>query len=214
MWKKYTTEEIVEKIKELHGNRYEFPNFKYNNDRDTIITIVCPKHGEFQSSVHYILKATKGFICKKCRNENQHRILFQKKHGNISLQDFLIKILGTKKYCLNVDINKISKDIYFTISTSGKKKNRVELFCKKHGRFIINVASLINYEDSGCPDCKKEDGLWGKKTYDAHTFLPYEEARKYIWQFKLKSKEEYWKWWDKNKPNFLPKHPHRYYDKY
>ena len=43
-------------------------------------------------------------------------------------------------------------------------------------------------------------------------YLPFEEAREFVRKLKLKSEQEYHDWYDKNKPDFLPRHPDVYYD--
>ena len=42
-----TTEEFIQKAKEVHGNKYDYSKVNYVNAH-TPITIICPVHGEFQ----------------------------------------------------------------------------------------------------------------------------------------------------------------------
>ncbi len=44
--KKLTTEQFIEKSRQVHGNRYDYSKVNYINSR-TKVTIICPKHGEF-----------------------------------------------------------------------------------------------------------------------------------------------------------------------
>jgi hypothetical protein len=53
----------------------------------------------------------------------------------------------------------------------------------------------------------------GKISTQNIEYLLFEEARKYIQTLKLKSKEEYENWWDKNRPEKIPKVPRLIYKK-
>lgn len=44
------------------------------------------------------------------------------------------------------------------------------------------------------------------------TFLPYDVAKSFIQSLNLKTKEEYYDWWDIHKPSILPRDPDVYYN--
>jgi hypothetical protein len=44
-------------------------------------------------------------------------------------------------------------------------------------------------------------------------FLLLVDAKKYIQYFRLKSEQEYYEWWDKAQPKFLPRNPDEYYSR-
>ena len=46
MSKKLTTEEFIEKSKEVHNEKYDYSKVNYINNR-TKVCIICPIHGEF-----------------------------------------------------------------------------------------------------------------------------------------------------------------------
>ena len=78
-------------------------------------------------------------------------------------------------------------------------KTRVIIICPKHGEFEqISSNHLIG---QGCPKCNRK-GL---------NYLSYDNAKNFIKNYGFKSHLEYWKWWDENKPDFLPRNPHMYY---
>ena len=203
-----TSISIRKKLKEL-DLKYDFSNFVYHGNRNDKSIVICPEHGEFETSYHSILKSKKNLICKKCRNEYQQKILFRKKHGDIGLREFLINIINEREYCQNVDVSKIGENIYFTISSNN---SQVNLHCKKHGDFLISVSSLMSYKESGCPDCKKDEGLHGKRTYDDNLYLPYNFAKIFVHSLKLITRDEYYEWWENNRPYFLPRQPDKYYN--
>lgn len=66
MSKRLTTNEFINKAKEVHGDRYNYSKIKYIN-ANTKVCIICPEHGEFwqQAFIH-----TKGNGCPKCAGRN------------------------------------------------------------------------------------------------------------------------------------------------
>ena len=44
--KKLTTDDFIEKAKEIHGNKYIYNKTVYKNMR-TKVCITCPEHGDF-----------------------------------------------------------------------------------------------------------------------------------------------------------------------
>ena len=49
MAKKLTTADFVERAKKSHGDKYDYSKVDYINGT-TKVTIICPKHGEFQQA--------------------------------------------------------------------------------------------------------------------------------------------------------------------
>lgn len=45
-------------------------------------------------------------------------------------------------------------------------------------------------------------------------YLPYDDAQRYIQQFNLKSRAQYWRWWDKHRPAYVPKRPEKVYSQW
>lgn len=60
--KKYTKESFINKAKEIHGDKYDYSKTIYNNAH-TLISIICPEHGEFLQKPYSHLS---GYGCKKC----------------------------------------------------------------------------------------------------------------------------------------------------
>jgi hypothetical protein len=61
--KRLSTEEIVNRFKKIHGNRYDYSKVKYTGYNNNV-NIICPTHGEFlqRVDVHLI-----GTGCPKCK---------------------------------------------------------------------------------------------------------------------------------------------------
>lgn len=66
----YTTEEFITKAKEVHGDKYDYSKVAYYNNK-TEVTIICPKHGEFNQIAGAHLQGTS---CPKCNLVNQSKV--------------------------------------------------------------------------------------------------------------------------------------------
>ena len=126
-----TTEEFIEKVKEVHGDKYDYSKVEYK-DMNTKVCIIChekdefgDEHGEFWQTPKIHLK---GYGCKKCSKCYMDRELFIKK-ANIVHHD---------KY-------EYSKVEYKNNHT------KVCITCPKHGEFWQMPNSHLN--GKGCPEC-------------------------------------------------------------
>lgn len=80
--RKTTKEKYIEKARKVHGDKYDYSKIVYDNLHDKI-TIICPKHGEFNQLAY---DHTNGHGCPVCAN------LYSSKENEI--YDFLAKELG------------------------------------------------------------------------------------------------------------------------
>lgn len=48
MTRKLTTEEFVQKAREIHRDKYDYSKVEYKNSNEKVC-IICPKHGKFFS---------------------------------------------------------------------------------------------------------------------------------------------------------------------
>jgi hypothetical protein len=72
--KKLTTEEFIERAKEIHGDKYDYNKVDYQNNHTKII-IMCPEHGEFQQRP---LQHLDGSDCPKCANIKRKQTILKK----------------------------------------------------------------------------------------------------------------------------------------
>ena len=63
---KYSTNEIIKKFKNIHGDYFDYSKFEYKGINEKSI-IICPIHGEFEMSAHEHLK---GHGCPKCNQSS------------------------------------------------------------------------------------------------------------------------------------------------
>jgi hypothetical protein len=62
---KYTTDMFIEKSTIIHNKKYNYSNVNYIN-RNTLVTIICPVHGEFEQKAGNHMN---GSGCPKCSNQ-------------------------------------------------------------------------------------------------------------------------------------------------
>jgi len=135
MSKKKTTEEFIEEIKKIHGNKYDYSKINYVNNK-TKVCIICPKHGEFWQRPDKIINRHDG--CEKCSYEYRSSI-FRKKQDDF-IKD-AVKIHGQKD-----DYSK---------TFSHKSSDKICRICPKHGEFWQIANDHIR--GSGCPVCKQSN---------------------------------------------------------
>lgn len=128
--RKLTTEEVIERGKKIYGDVYDYSKTEYVNI-DTKITVICPKHGEFQIRPDHFFD---GHGCPKCgsqRGGNKNRL---------SLETFIEK--ARKVHGDKYDYSKVE---YI------EAKKKVCIICQKHGEFLQTPDSHLSGAE--CPQC-------------------------------------------------------------
>ena len=124
---KMTTEQFIEKAREIHGNKYDYSKVQY--ERHNIpVTIICPIHGEFEQKPDVHLS---GSNCPKCS-----------KVYKPTTEEWIekAKIIHDNKY-------NYSKVQYINAYTP------ITIICPEHGEFLQRPSNHLN--GSGCPECGK-----------------------------------------------------------
>jgi hypothetical protein len=128
---KYTTKEVIEQYKEIHGSKYDYSLVEYKS-KSSLVEIICKEHGIFKqrSDVH-----KRGFGCPLCSNKKQ-----KSNDGfiNESITKFGDKF--TYEKCNYISLNE-----------------KVIITCKKHGDFECNPNNHLS-KLSGCPKCCSSKG--------------------------------------------------------
>ena len=70
MGKKLTTEEFIERAREVHGDRYDYSQTVYRKSKETV-DIICPIHGLFQQTA---ISHLCGHGCYKCGTISGHNL--------------------------------------------------------------------------------------------------------------------------------------------
>ena len=152
---RYTTSEIIEKFKEIHGDKYDYSKVEYKTTHTNII-VICPKHGEFLIVPSNHLR---GQGCPLC-NRKEKKIQIKE-----SVDKNLIFIEKAKK--VHGDKYDYSKVEYVNSNI------KVCIVCMEHGEFWQTPYSHLS--GCGCPVCgkKKSDKI---KTLSLNEFI--EKAKK------------------------------------
>jgi very-short-patch-repair endonuclease len=131
---KLNNETFIEKVKKIHGDKYDYSMIDYKNNK-TKIKIICPEHGIFEQTPNAHNKQG----CKKCAIKENSKLL----SGANSFIGKAKKIHGdTYDYSLVEYVNALSE---------------VKIVCKKHGVFKQKPNKHLSGKN-GCPICKSSKG--------------------------------------------------------
>ena len=126
-------EEFIKKASKVHGDKYNYSEVEYVNDR-TKVCIKCPEHGEFWQTPHDHL-AVHG--CPTCGVENACK-------KNTSTKENFVK-----------KANKVHNGKY-NYSKMGyiNNKTKICIICPEHGEFWQTPHS--HTQGARCPECANE----------------------------------------------------------
>ncbi len=141
---KLTTEQFIEKAKEVHGDKYDYSLTKYTNTLHKV-KIICPEHGEFEQNANSHLT---GNGCNKCwrkRNTTTKEQFIEKArkvHGD-KFDYSLVEYLGSHY--------------------------KVKIICPQHGEFEQKSSSHL--AGNGCNDCAGHSNWYNRakrsKSFDS-----------------------------------------------
>jgi len=126
-----TTNEFIERLKNKHGDKYDYSKVIYNGAKTKVI-IICSKHGEFkQNSYNHLTK----YGCPKCGIDKRR----------LSQSDFIERS------------KKIHGDKYdYSLVDFVDTNTKVKIICKEHG--IFNQTPTSHSHNHGCPSCNESKG--------------------------------------------------------
>lgn len=126
----YTTETIIKKFREVHGEFYDYSKVNFNKTTEKVC-IICPIHGEFWQEPHSHIKKRGCPICGKNKKS------------------------ASKTYTTNEFVEKARRehgDIYdFSKVTYVNSKEKVCIICPIHGEFLIEPNAFLM--GRGCIKC-------------------------------------------------------------
>ena len=127
--KKLTTEEFLDKVLKVHGNKYDYSKVNYKLSREKVV-IICSIHGDFKTTPNNLLN---GAGCKKCG------LIKQGLSRRKTQEDFIKNSVKTHENKYDY-----SKVIYKTC------KDKIEIICKIHGSFMQSPNAHLK---AGCRLC-------------------------------------------------------------
>lgn len=131
---RFTTNDLVNKLISIHGDKYDYSNISYDGYYNNII-ISCPKHGEFKQLV---ISHINGGQCPKCNSNTSA--------GERELSGFLndlnFKIINNSKSI----IKNTELDIYIPSNNVAIEYNGLYWHCElfKDSKFHLNKTELCN----------------------------------------------------------------------
>ena len=122
---KYTTEEFIQRAREVHGDKYDYSKAVYER-KNKKVCIICPEHGEFWQAPE---KHLSGQDCPKCQ-----------KNYRLTKEDFIRKARlahGNKYDYSKVDFKNV--------------ETKVCIICPEHGEFWQTPHAHMTGQ--GCQKC-------------------------------------------------------------
>ena len=129
--RRLTQSEVLNRIKSIHGSKYDLSKVVYKNKR-TKINVVCLVHGDFETRVEQLLR---GQGCPTCGLD------LQGLNSRLSQEEFILRSneIHQNKY-------HYEKVKYLGMSI------KVIITCPIHGDFTQLPTSHL-HQKSGCPKC-------------------------------------------------------------
>lgn len=122
---KYTTEEFIQRAREVHGDKYDYSKVFYER-KNKKVCIICPEHGEFWQSPE---KHLSGQGCAKC-------------YGNVKMTQEEFVVRANKIHRGKYDYSKVIYDRY---------EKKVCIICPEHGEFWQTPHAHL--AGQGCQEC-------------------------------------------------------------
>lgn len=130
----FSQKEVIEKFREVHGNRYDYSRVKYKG-LFTKVEIICKEHGAFfqQPSTHI----HQGCGCPECRRIKIGMLRKQTK------EEFVEKarLVHGNKYD------------YSLVAEESLSIDKIPIICPEHGLFMQEKNNHLR--GHGCPHCPK-----------------------------------------------------------
>ena len=149
--RKLTQEEVINRIIEVHHDKYDLSKLVYKNS-STKVEVICKKHGSFLSHLEQL---SRGQGCPTCYKEEPRKGL------RLTQEQFIersIEIHGEKYDYSKVEYVPVVK--------------KVIIKCNMHGEFKQSPTS--HFSGSGCPVCGRESQT-EKRKFTIKEFI--EDAR-------------------------------------
>ena len=145
---KLTTEDFIEKAKEIHGDKYDYSKVGYIDCKNKVC-IICSEHGEFLQIPNSHLQ---GAGCPKCAIDR----------SKLTTEDFIKKVK-----------DRFGNQYTFEKTEYINSDEKVMLTCKKHGDFSVTPNKLFGM-NRYCPKCRREEARrkqtekWKKQFVEKH----------------------------------------------
>lgn len=127
------TYNFIERLKSIHGNKYDYTKIVYKNNKIPV-EIICPTHGTWWATPSNLLK---GCGCKICSTKEA----WKSRNDRITTEIFIDR-------CNIMHDNKYDYSLVNYVNPS----SIIIIICNIHGNFETTALNHL-YNKSGCPDC-------------------------------------------------------------
>ena len=132
---KLTKDEFIQKANQIHNNYYDYSKVDYINNK-TLVTIICPKHGEFRQLPNSHLQGSGCELCGKNKATSK-------------------KSLGIKEFVERA--REVHGDKYdYSKVEYVNSRIKVCISCVQHGDFYQTPNNHLRGQ--GCPKCREYKG--------------------------------------------------------
>lgn len=144
-----TTEQFIEDVKKVHGDKYDYSKVNYINNK-TNITIICKKHGEFSQMAGSHLA---GYGCPKCKLKSQTK-LYEKLKESFPNEEILFEVGNS-----TIDwINGQRFDIYFPKYNIAVEYNGIQHYIPiEHFGGELKFQDQLEYDKLKRKKCKENN---------------------------------------------------------
>ena len=144
MARRLTTDEFIQKAREVHGDRYDYSQTVYIDSRSRL-TVICSKHGPFEQRASCHLAGDNCPICAKTWSD-EHRKNLQascRKSRGMTTEQWIERAKQ-----VHGDTYDYSQTVYVN------QRTKVTIICRKHGPFEQKADSHLR--GIGCRACGYE----------------------------------------------------------
>ena len=140
---------FVDRANKQHHNKYDYRKILYFN-KDILVTIICPKHGEFQQSPHNHIRGHGCPTCKESKGEQKIReYLFE---NNIQFEPQYKFQDCRNKRCLPFDF------LIWNTNATNKKIKLIEFQGQQHDEPVgFGGCGILKFERTLLNDSIKKD---------------------------------------------------------
>lgn len=159
----YIKEQVIEMCKSVHGDKYDYSITEGVENKLGIIRYICPTHGVIKQIFNNHLQ---GKGCDKCANNVRGKYL------KFTKENFIEKSEKTHNDLDEYDLSELDLNCR-------DEKGKIELICKKHGKFKINPMYFV--KGGGCPYCHgktiRDDEEVRKELSELHPQLDFSQTK-------------------------------------
>lgn len=156
-----TTEQFIDKARQLHSDKYDYSKTEYTTSRGDV-TIICPEHGEFTQRASSHLQGNGCPACAKEWSEERKRnhLASSRRNRGMTTDEWI-----ERAKAIHGDRYDYSQTVYVN------QRTKVKIICPEHGMFEQNADSHLR--GCGCRLC----GIQSENRKGVHSWSSEQHAK-------------------------------------